>query len=175
MWVLSKCFLQNQFLTNFDKVIAKNRFSSFSTFWNFCPYGCLQLKTIAVSSSSMDGNPLPFHWHQWLLSNHWNHWTQCIGWQPLKTIKSNAFLSRTIDNSIIPKFYHRSGLLHSKVLSAQERGQGCTAAFVHSGKTQVTLESNRSTTSSRNPGSWRPKKCFRAEWGTGGAPINSFI
>ena len=90
MWVLSKCFLQNQFLTNFDKVIAKNRFSSFSTFWNFCPYGCLQLKTIAVSSSSMDGNPLPFHWHQWLLSNHWNHWTQCIGWLPLKTIKSTT-------------------------------------------------------------------------------------
>ena len=29
--------LQNQFLTNFEEVIAKNWFSSFSTFWNFCP------------------------------------------------------------------------------------------------------------------------------------------
>ena len=29
--------LQNQFLNNFEEVIAKKRFSSFSTFWNFCP------------------------------------------------------------------------------------------------------------------------------------------
>ena len=28
---------QNQFLTNFEEVIAKNWFSSFSTFWNNCP------------------------------------------------------------------------------------------------------------------------------------------
>ena len=37
IWFLTKCFLQNQSLTNFEKVIANNRFSSFSTFWNFCP------------------------------------------------------------------------------------------------------------------------------------------
>ena len=40
MWkilFLNRCFLQNQFLTNFEEVIAKNRFSSFSTFWNNCP------------------------------------------------------------------------------------------------------------------------------------------
>ena len=121
-------------------------------------------KSIAVPLSPMVAfqplKPLdPLHWLT-TIENHQVH---------------NAYLSRTIANSIIPKFYHRSGLLHSKVLSAQERGQGCTAAFVHSGKTQVTLESNRSTTSSRNPGSWRPKKCFKEEWGTGGAPINSFI
>ena len=41
MWKISflnRCFLQNQFLTNFEEVIAKNRVSSFSTFWNNCPY-----------------------------------------------------------------------------------------------------------------------------------------
>ena len=38
IWYLTKCLLQNQFLTNYEEVIAKNRFSSFSTFWNFCPY-----------------------------------------------------------------------------------------------------------------------------------------
>ena len=27
----------NQFLNNFEEAIAKKRFSSFSTFWNFCP------------------------------------------------------------------------------------------------------------------------------------------
>ena len=32
------CFLQNQFVTNFEEAIAKKRFSSFSTFWNFCLY-----------------------------------------------------------------------------------------------------------------------------------------
>ena len=40
MWQISflnKCFLQNQLVTNFEEVIAKKRFSSFSTFWNFCP------------------------------------------------------------------------------------------------------------------------------------------
>ena len=29
--------LQNKFLNNFEEVIRKKRFSSFSTFWNFCP------------------------------------------------------------------------------------------------------------------------------------------
>ena len=41
MWQISflnKCFLQNQFVTNFEEVIAKNRFSSFSTFSNNCPF-----------------------------------------------------------------------------------------------------------------------------------------
>ena len=37
IWFLSKWFLQNQFLTSFEEVMAKNRFFSFSTFWNFCP------------------------------------------------------------------------------------------------------------------------------------------
>ena len=37
-YFLIDAFLQNQFLTNFEEVIAKNRFSSFSTFWNNCPY-----------------------------------------------------------------------------------------------------------------------------------------
>ena len=40
MWkilLLKICPLQNQFLNNFEEVIAKKRFSSFSTFWNFCP------------------------------------------------------------------------------------------------------------------------------------------
>ena len=30
-------FSQNQFVTNFEEVIAKNQFSSFLIFWNFCP------------------------------------------------------------------------------------------------------------------------------------------
>ena len=38
IWFLTKCFLQNQFLANFEELIAKNRISSFSTFWIFCPY-----------------------------------------------------------------------------------------------------------------------------------------
>ena len=41
MWkilLLKICPLQNQFLNTFEEVIAKKRFSSFSTFWNFCPY-----------------------------------------------------------------------------------------------------------------------------------------
>ena len=48
MWkilFLNRCFLQNQFLTNFEEVIAKNRFSSFSTFWNNCPYLIIQSST----------------------------------------------------------------------------------------------------------------------------------
>ena len=40
MWQISflnKRFLQNQFVINFEEVIAKIRFSSFSTIWNNCP------------------------------------------------------------------------------------------------------------------------------------------
>ena len=90
------------------------------------------------------------------------------------SIKSNGSFQSHLQfhcPKILPSI--RSTSLKSPICTRKR--SGCTAAFVHSGKTQVTLESNRSTTSSRNPRSWRPKKCFRAEWGTGGAPINSFL
>ena len=46
--------LQNQFLNNFEEVIAKKQFSSFSTFWNFCPninFGHLMKLCTQVSDS----------------------------------------------------------------------------------------------------------------------------
>ena len=35
IWFLNQCFLQNQFMTNFEVVIAKKWFPSFSTFFFF--------------------------------------------------------------------------------------------------------------------------------------------
>ena len=120
-------------------------------------------KSIAVPLAPMVAfQPLkkldPLHW----LTTIENHQVQCLSLQ-------NHWQFHC--PKILPSI--RSTSLKSPICTRKR--SGCTAAFVHSGKTQVTLESNRSTTSYRNPGSWRPKKCFRAEWGTGGAPINSFI
>ena len=89
----------------------------------------------------------PLHW----LTTIGNHQVQCLSLQNHWQI---------YHPNIFPSI--RSTSLKSPICTRKR--SGCTAAFVHSGKTQVTLESNRSTTSSRNPGSC-DLKMFRAEWG----------
>ena len=99
-----------------------------------------------------------------------------VAFQPLKPLDPLHWLT-TIENHQVQRLslknhcqFHHSKILPSirsaslKSPICTRKRSGCTAAFVHSGKTQVTLESNRSTTSSRNPGSC-DLKMFRAEWG----------
>ena len=75
MWkilLLKICPLQNQFLNNFEEVIAKKRFSLFSTFWNFCPLE--NFRTISKA----------FEWYkEWpLQKNHTYYIYTIIGFYP---------------------------------------------------------------------------------------------
>ena len=56
IWVCKKCFLWDQFLTNFEEAIAKNKFSPFSTFWN-----CLGVRQEPLQPSQPVGDPPPPH------------------------------------------------------------------------------------------------------------------
>ena len=102
--------------------------------------------------------------------------TIMVAFQPLKPFDPLHWLTTIEDHQVqrLPLQNHWQ-ILHPKILPSirstslrspicTRKRSGCTVAFVHSGKTQVTLESNRSTTSSRNPGSC-DLKMFRAEWG----------
>ena len=75
IWFLTKCFLQNQFLTNFEEVIAKNRFSSFSTFWNFCPY-IYNISVLRKTHSMLSLSPLLF-FNEQKTSSRYQRWKNC--------------------------------------------------------------------------------------------------
>ena len=123
-----------------------------------------------------------FFWPKWPSPQHHTFFacmvplTIMVAFQPLKPLDPLHWLT-TIENHQVQRLplqnhwqIHPSKILPSirstslKSPICTRKRSGCTAAFVHSGKTQVTLESNRSTTSSRNPGSC-DLKMFRAEWG----------